>query len=139
MTATHHSSRSLNAFQREAVLSASPARLLVMLFDRLMLDLARAEEAQNNASWAAAHDQLLHAQEIVGELAGSLDLDAWDGAASLLGLYNYVGTALMNANINRQSELTRECIGLLEPLRQAWHDAAAAPAQGGTGAAGGGK
>ncbi len=108
-------------------MSASPARLLVMLYDRLLLDLARAEAAQLVESWEVARENLLHAQEIIGELAGSLDMDAWDGADHLLGIYNYTGTALMNANIYRNVELTRECITILEPLRQTWHEAATQP------------
>ena len=108
-------------------MSASPARLVVMLYDRLMLDLGRAEAAQVAGDWGVARENLLHAQEIIGELSGSLDLDAWDGAEQLLGIYNYAGTALMNANIHRNVETTRECIALLEPLRQTWHAAAAQP------------
>ncbi|MGO4384472.1 flagellar export chaperone FliS [Specibacter sp. RAF43] len=127
MTAIPNINRSLNAFQREAILSASPARLLVMLYDRLLLDLARAETAQVAESWDVARDQLMHAQEIIGELSGSLDLGAWVGAENLLGIYNYAGTAMMNANLFRNVDLTRECIALLEPLRQSWHDAAAQP------------
>ncbi|WP_104086848.1 flagellar export chaperone FliS [Arthrobacter sp. GMC3] len=127
MNVSPSSSRSLNAYQREAVMSASPARLLVMLYDRLLLDLARAEAAQLVESWEVARENLLHAQEIIGELAGSLDMDAWDGADHLLGIYNYTGTALMNANIYRNVELTRECITILEPLRQTWHEAATQP------------
>lgn len=129
MTATPAASRALNVYQRETIMSASPARLLVMLFDRLMLDLARAEEAQTTESWDVAGTNLLHAQDIIGELSGSLDLDAWDGAENLLGIYNYAGTAMMNANIHRNVELTRECIALLEPLRQTWHEAASASIQ----------
>ncbi len=127
MTVTASTSRSLNTYQREAILSASPARLLVMLYDRLLLDLARAEAAQMDEAWDVARENLLHAQDIIAELAGSLKVEVWDGAGSMLGIYNYAGTALMNANIHRNVKLTRECIGLLEPLRQAWHDAAAAP------------
>lgn len=127
MNTIPHVNRSLNAYQREAVMSASPARLLVMLFDRLLLDLDRAETAQQSESWEVARENLLHAQEIIGELTGSLNMDTWDGAQNLLGIYNYTGTALMNANIYRNVELTRECITILEPLRQSWHDAAAQP------------
>jgi flagellar protein FliS len=40
---------------------------------------------------------------------------------------------MMSANTNRDPARTRECIALLEPLRQTWHEAAgllpAAPAQ----------
>lgn len=136
MTVTTNN-RALNAFQREAILSASPARLLVMLYDRLMLDLARAESAQVAGAWEEAGKQLLHAQDIIAELAGSLEVSAWDGGEKLLGIYNYAGTAMMNANIYRNVELTRECSALLEPLRQSWHDAAAAPVPLAAGTAGG--
>jgi len=109
---------------REAVLSASPARLLTMLYDRLMLDLGRAEAAQQNEQWAVASENLLHAQAIVAELSSTLKLDVWDGAADLMALYTYATTAMMNANTGRDAAKTRECIDLLEPLRQGWHEAA---------------
>lgn len=120
-----------NAGQRsqylaDSVLSAPPARLLTMLYDRLLLDLARAETAQQAANWPVASENLLHAQDILTELSSSLNVDAWDGANSLLGIYNYASTALINANIQRDAGLTREAIDLLEPLRQTWHEAAAA-------------
>lgn len=118
-----------NKYLADAVLSAPPARLLTMLYDRLLLDLARAEADQNAGNWATASVSLLHAQAILAELASSLKVDTWDGASGLLGIYNYASTALVNANVLRDPALTREAIDLLEPLRQTWHDAAAlAPA-----------
>ncbi|HEU4667071.1 MAG TPA: flagellar export chaperone FliS [Arthrobacter sp.] len=114
-----------NQYLADSVLSAPPARLLTMLYDRLLVDLARAEVDQNAGHWAMASVHLLHAQAILNELSTSLDTDAWDGASSLLGIYNYATTALINANIQRDAGLTREAINLLEPLRQTWHEAAA--------------
>ena len=52
--------------------TASPARLLVMLYDRLVLDLQRAVEHGDRAEFLDAGRQLMHAQEIVLELQGSL-------------------------------------------------------------------
>lgn len=115
-----------NQYLADSVLSAPPARLLTMLYDRLLLDLARAEVDQDAGRWAMASVHLLHAQAILTELSTSLDTDAWDGASSLLGIYNYATMALINANIQRDAGLTREAINLLEPLRQTWHEAAAA-------------
>jgi flagellar protein FliS len=115
---------------RDAVLSATPVRLLTMLYDRLLLDLGRAEQAQQAENWPVASEQLQHAQAILTELSGSLRLDVWDGADGLLALYTYVTNALVLANIHRDVARTREAIALLEPLRAAWHDAAAIlPAQ----------
>lgn len=115
-----------NQYLADSVLSAPPARLLTMLYDRLLLDLGRAETAQQSANWPVASENLLHGQAIIAELISSLKTDAWDGADGLLGLYNYAFTALVNANVQRDAGLTREAIDLLEPLRQAWHEAAAA-------------
>lgn len=128
-------------YTADAVLSATPVQLVTMLYDRLMLDLSRAEAAQVAANWGAASEQLLHAQAIIAELSSSLKIDVWDGGEGLLALYGYTSTALINANVHRDVSPTREVIGLLEPLRQAWHEAAAslqagsaqasAPGQGG--------
>ena len=120
-----------NQYNRDAILSATPARLLTMLYDRLLLDLSRAERAQQSQNWAVASENLIHAQAIVAELSSSLNLDAWEGAKGLFELYSFVSTTLVEANIRRDAERTRSCITLLEPLRDAWHQAAGelAPAQ----------
>lgn len=130
MTATALRASQLNQYSSDAILSAPPARLLTMLYDRLLLDLHRSQFAQENSNWSVATENLLHAQAIVAELASTLNVDVWDGAENLLGIYNYAMQAMIGANIHRDVERTRECIALLEPLRESWHDAAAQlPAQ----------
>ncbi|MDH6237284.1 flagellar protein FliS [Cryobacterium sp. CG_9.6] len=117
-------------YNREAVLSATPVRLLTMLYDRLLLDLNRAEAAQIEQNWPVASENLLHAQAIISELTTSLRVDAWNGGEGLFALYTYVSTALMSANTHRDVARTQESITLLEPLRVTWHEAAASlPAQ----------
>ena len=119
------------AYAAESVLSATPAQLVTMLYDRLMLDLHRAEQAQVAEAWTTAREQLLHAQAIVGELSSTLRIDVWDGGEGLLAIYNYASTALVTASVHRDVDATRQTIRLLEPLRAAWHEAAAAmPAPG---------
>jgi flagellar protein FliS len=131
-----HAANARQQYARDAVLSASPARLLTMLYDRLLLDLRRAEVAQEAADWQTASDQLLHAQDIVMELSTSLRPELWDGADGLRGIYEYVRMALVNANIHRDVGRTREAVRLLTPLQEAWHAAAGAvqaPAAAGAG------
>lgn len=111
-------------YVREAVLSATPARLVTMLYDRLLLDLARAETSQRAQDWPRASAHLLHAQDVVTELANSLDVDAWSGGPDLLALYTYLGRRLIAAHVQRDAEITRECSEHLEPLRLAWLAAA---------------
>ncbi len=110
-------------YARDAILSASPARLLTMLYDRLLLDLRRAEAAQQVADWQVASNQLIHAQDIIVELTATLKPGVWAGADGLRALYEYVRMALVNANIHRDVARTREAIMLLTPLQEAWYAA----------------
>jgi flagellar protein FliS len=114
----------LAQYNRNAILSATPTQLVTMLYDRLVLDLKRAEAAQDEERWADAHEQLLHAQDIVAELSSSLRIDAWDGASNLFAIYVYVHQSLVDANIHRNVARTREAISLIEPLCESWHQAA---------------
>lgn len=117
--------RAKQQYLEQQVASASPERLLTLLYDRLLVDIDRAGAAQDAEDWAAAGTHLTHAQQIVAELSGSLT-DAWDGAADLRAVYTYVTGRLITANIGRDRLATAECRELVAPLREAWHQAAAA-------------
>jgi flagellar protein FliS len=120
--ATYAAQRS--RFVDNSITTASPARLLIMLYDRLILDLVRAETAQESGDRAAASRQLLHAQEIVLELVSSLRTDEWEGAAGLAAIYGFLHTELVQANVTADPERTRQCRLLVEPLAEAWRAAA---------------
>jgi len=112
-------------YREEAILSASPERIVTMLFDRLLLDVDRAIVAQKAEKWLEANDLLQHAQSIITQLTTSLT-DEWDGADELRGLYAYLRAALIRANIGRDVTVSEECRELIAPLRDAFHQAAAA-------------
>lgn len=107
-----------------SVATASPARLLVMLYDRLSLDLQVAAAALAAGEPAAAHQPLLHAQDIVLELHASLKTDTWSGAPGLSALYDYLHRELVRANINKDAVATGFCLELVNDLRDAWREAA---------------
>jgi flagellar protein FliS len=122
MTSPHLRDRYL----QDSINTASPAKLLLMLYDRLVLDLMQGEEAMRAEDREQAHEKVTHAQEIVMELRISLDVEAWSGAPGLANLYGYLLTELIGANIARDPERVAACRGLVEPLRDAWREAAAA-------------
>jgi len=121
-------------FAATAATTAGPQALLVMLYERLVLDLQRAENAQRDGDLAAANNQLLHAQDIVTALTDALDVDRWDGGPALQALYGWLLTELVQANVTKDADRTAACRVLVEPLRDAWRQAsrggAAAPAAG---------
>jgi flagellar protein FliS len=109
----------------DGVTTASPQQLLVMLYDRLALDLERAEDALVGKDREAAHAQLMHAQEIVLELRSSLQVDVWEGGPRLAALYSWVIGELIQANLKGDVRRVRDCRRIVEPLRDAWREAAA--------------
>lgn len=111
-------------YATDAVTTATPARLLIMLYDRLVRDLVAAERAVEERNPTVANDQLLHAQRIVAELAGSLDPTVWDGGPGLAQLYDFLQRELVAANIDKDAARVRGCREVVEPLRDAWQQAA---------------
>jgi flagellar protein FliS len=109
----------------DRVATASPQQLLVMLYDRLAMDLERAEEALVGKDREEAHGQLMHAQDIVLELRTSLKVDAWEGGPRLASIYTWLLGELVQANIRGDVRRVRDCRKVVEPLRDAWREAAA--------------
>jgi flagellar protein FliS len=104
--------------------TASPERLLLLLWDRLLVDLQVADDALEEGDLRTASDRLIHAQDIVFELRSTLRIELWDGAAPLARLYAYVEERLVVANVHKDRSILAECRTLLTPLRDAFHEAA---------------
>lgn len=104
--------------------TASPARLLNMLYDRLISDLSAAEAAIQQNEIAVTGDKLGRAQEILLELAASLDVEAWPEGEPLRRLYLWMVNELWTARLRKSPERVAECRLLIEPLRDAWRMAA---------------
>lgn len=118
-----YAAQARSRYAAEALTTASPARLLVMLYDRLVRDLVTAEDALRTGDLATASTELMHAQDIVLELRTSLDLTVWAGAQGLSDLYTYLHGELVKANLQKDAARIATCRGLVEPLRDAWRTA----------------
>ena len=113
-----------NRYLQDSISTASPGKLLVMLYDRLVMDLFQGEEALRAGEREVANDKLNHGQEIILELRTTLDIEAWAGAPGLASLYGYLLTELIGANIARDADRVATCRAIIEPLRDAWREAA---------------
>ena len=113
-----------NAYVDNSVSTASPERLLVMLCDRLVLDVQRALEAQRVGNHPESHNQLVHAQEIVNHLRSTLRVEAWDGGPGLASLYDWLHTELIRANVSKNPDVTTGCLSIVQDLAATWREAA---------------
>jgi flagellar protein FliS len=111
-------------YKTDSVETMSPGRLIVALYERLLLDLQRGVDAIVREDVAETHAALVHAQDIVGELRDSLDTDAWPAATQLAALYDFVLRELVEANVSKDAARVVTCHDLLVPLRDAWCEAA---------------
>ena len=118
------------AYMGNSVTTASPARLLVMLYDRLVLDVQRATAALEGGDKIEAHNQLMHAQDIVMELRSSLKVDAWEGGAGLASLYDWLHTQLIRANVGKDASIATNCLQIVTDLAETWREAALQSAAG---------
>jgi flagellar secretion chaperone FliS len=113
-----------NRYVSDSVETMSPGRLIVALYDRALLDLDRARTAIAGNDIGAAHDALVHAQDIVFELLHNLDTTRWPAGQQLASVYQFVLEELVAANVRKDIAHVDTCAQLLEPLRDAWRQAA---------------
>ena len=98
----------------DSISTASPGKLLVMLYDRLVMDLVHGEQNLRDGNREQASDKLQHAQEIILELRTTLDVDAWSGGPSLANLYGYLLTELIGANVRGDADRVDACRRLID-------------------------
>lgn len=113
-----------SAFSDGDLATASPRRVLVKCFDRLDIDLEQALEAIETNDAEAANRLLGHAQDLLGEVAGMLDVDAWQHSGDLLAIYDYVLRLLAVGNMQKAPSVIHEARRLLAELGEAFRDAA---------------
>jgi len=107
----------------DRVNTASPAALVVLLYDRLALDIEIATAAQSDGDPIAAAVALSHAQRIVTELLTSLDRSAWVGADDLAALYRYLLMGLIDARTSPETDQLRPLGVIVAQLGSAWRAA----------------
>jgi flagellar protein FliS len=113
-------------YRTNAVLTASPGQLVLMLYDGALKALALAREAfaqpaDDVSRIATINTQLLKAQDIIRELQSGLNFEAGgEFARTMHRLYDYHNRRLFEANLRKQIEPVIEVEGLVRELRDAW-------------------
>ena len=108
-------------FLRDRVLTASPAQRVVMLYDRMMLDLRLAATADDPYTTGT---HVSHALQILAELQGSLDHRQGGPAENLASIYGYLIGRLLEARISGDLAGLDALITIIGDLRAAWAQAA---------------
>jgi flagellar secretion chaperone FliS len=111
-----------NAYRAQAVETASPLQLVMMLYDGALGSIAIAERALGpDRHMETAHRELTRAQDIVTELMLALDHEqGGEIAAGLAAVYDYCLDRLTTANLAKDPGPLAEVARSLASLREAW-------------------
>jgi flagellar protein FliS len=108
-------------YRQLQVETASPAQLLVMLYDGAIRFLTAALEKMASGELEPRHTNLIKAQKIITELLGSLNMkEGGEVSANLQRLYTYMLQQLVEANLHDQPRPIEEVVGMLRELRESW-------------------
>ncbi|HMU75060.1 MAG TPA: flagellar export chaperone FliS [Elusimicrobiota bacterium] len=111
------------AYRCSDIETASPAKLVLALYDGALSALRRALADIGARRWAEAHRQIVKTQDILGELAGTLDFKSGgEVAPNLFRLYDFMITHLVRANLTKDPALIEQVAALLGPLRDGWEE-----------------
>ena len=109
------------AYRQQEVLTATPGRLVVMLYDGAGRFLYQAAYAMREGDVAKAGQRLSRAEAIVEELLNTLDMEQGGEIANRLqGLYVFDLRHLSEARVSRDADKIDVVREHLAELRESW-------------------
>lgn len=115
----------METYKHAHVETATPERLLVMLYEGAIKFLNIAVNALSEKQIETAHKNILKTEAIILELMSVLDMEVGgEIAVNLFNLYDFMYRHLVKANISHDIDMVKEVIEILEDLRSAWDEAA---------------
>lgn len=118
----NQSGQASNSYLENAVLTASPEELTLMLYDGTIKFMNQALIYITAKNMAKANETIQKAQNIFGELMSTLNMD-YEVSNDLYKMYDFIITSLIQANIKKDVPLIREMISLTRDLRNTWAEA----------------
>lgn len=124
MTAPNLYAKQAAQYQRQAIETATPEEILIMLYDGAIRFLLVGRKAMEEKDVAKSSRNLIKAQHILMEFMNTLDMEiGGELAVNLYRLYEYLHYRLVQANIKHDLEMVDEVLGHLRKLKSTWEEA----------------
>lgn len=108
----------IKQYQANNITTASPEKLMIMLFDGALQFLQKAKTAIEEKNLQERATNIESARKIVRELMRTIDLENGnDVSKSLFRLYNKMAMKLIKANVSRNANLIDEVIEDMTNIR----------------------
>ncbi len=108
-------------YKKQAIQTASPGKLIVMLYDGALKNVDMAMQAYKENAYEEKVNAIARSRAIILELIGSLDFErGGEIARNLQSLYVYILNRLSAADMNKDVKSLKEVRSILTQLRDAW-------------------
>lgn len=108
-------------YSNNKVLTASPAELVLMLYDGAIKFCNIAVVAIDTKDIPKAHTNIVKAQKIIDHLRITLDM-SYPVAQDFDNIYAYVAKRLVEANVSKDKEILEEVCTHLRSVRDTWKE-----------------
>ena len=110
-----------NPYLRNAVMTARPEQLQLMLYDGAIRFASQAREAIEKKEIENSFNLLTRAQNIVREMENGLRHEvAPEICAQMASLYRFVFSRLVDANVNKDVQAVDDALKVLRHQRETW-------------------
>ncbi|GMB09118.1 flagellar export chaperone FliS [Thermolongibacillus altinsuensis] len=107
------------SYQTNAVQTASPGELTLMLYEGCLKFIHQAKKAIEEKDVEARNTNLLKAQKIIQELMVTLNMK-YEVAKSMMAMYDYIYRRLVEANVKNDVAILDEVEGYVKEFRDTW-------------------
>lgn len=116
--------KSEDMYLKQSVETATPAKLVEMLYSGAIKFLEQAEIAMDSKEYDKVNEKIKRVEDIIMELNISLDMEKGGNiSTNLRALYNYMFQKLLEANAKKDKAFINEVKILLIDLRESWTEA----------------
>lgn len=109
------------AYRQNAVNTATPGELTLMLYDGCLKFIRLAKEAINNNDIQAKNTNIQKAQNIITELMVTLDMK-YEISKQMMPLYDFVRRKLIEANVKNSLQSLEEAETIVKEFRETWKE-----------------
>ena len=115
----------INQYQNNQIQTASPEKILIMLYDGAIRFTRQAMQAMDTGDKAVQGEKISRVLAILGEFSNTLDHEIGGEIASDLdALYSFMTRELLRANLKGERKALETVEDLLTGLRDTWVEAA---------------
>lgn len=117
-----------NAYANNKILTASPAELILMLYDGAIKFCNIAIVGIEQKDIEKAHANIIKVQNIISEFRASLN-PKYEVSKDFENVYVYLAQRLVEANIKKDAEILEEVLKHLRTMRDTWKEVMALSAK----------